>query len=501
MEQPDIFIQKVNEVYLKVLCEEHIHEELRQFFTFIAPDAKWSPAFKDRKWDGKIRLYSKLTHQLYAGLLRYLITFATERKYTIDFEPHIGLMNNFSLEEADNYIKSLDIWSRGVSVEARDYQIVGLAKAIRYKRMLMLSPTASGKSYMIYSILRYLLDHECQKGIIIVPTISLVEQMYSDFIDYSHDTWDVMANCHKVFQGQVKKTEKPITITTWQSVYEQKRKGFFEEFDFVIGDEAHTFQANSLKSCMTKMVNAKYRIGTTGTLDNWKVHKLTIEGLFGPNSKLTTTKRMMDEKQVADLSIKAIILKHPTHLCGIVKKFKTRAYQREIEYLIGSQSRNNFLANLAISLKGNTLMLFQFVEKHGKILNELVESKVAEGRKVFFVCGETDVEQREAVRAIVEKETDAIVIASYGVFSTGVNIRNLHNVIFASPSKSKIRVLQSVGRGLRLGDNKTHMTLYDISDDLRIDDFKNHTLKHFSERVKIYKAEEFKISNYQVELK
>ena len=499
----DIVVTKINEVFLKVICDkDHITQEIEDFFTFWSPGFQWSPAYKQKKWDGKIRLYSKYVCKLYTGLTRHLIEFANSRKYTIEFQEKIGLMNNFSLEEAAEYIKTLNVHAHGSPIEPREYQIVGVAKAIRYRRMLMLSPTNSGKSYMMYCISRWLLDHDCKKGLIIVPTISLVEQLKTDFEDYANGVWDVDENIHKVWAGEVKKTDKPITISTWQSIYEKKRKGFFEEFDFVIGDEAHGFKADCLKSIMTKLINARYRIAMTGTLDNWKVHRLIIEGLFGPNSKLTTTKQMIDNKQSADLHIKALILKHPMSMCRMVAGFTAKtAYQKEMKYLIGSVPRNRFLTNLVCSLNGNSLMLFQYVDMHGKILHKMVEDKVAKGRKVFYIHGKTEVEDREAVRSIVENETDAIIIASYGVFSTGINIRNLHNIIFASPSKSKVRVLQSIGRGLRVSDSKTSMTLYDVADDLRIEDFINFTLRHFAERVKIYKAEEFRISNYPIELK
>jgi superfamily II DNA or RNA helicase len=155
---------------------------------------------------------------------------------------------------------------------------------------------------------------------------------------------------------------------------------------------------------------------------------------------------------------------------------------------------------LVLSLEGNTLILFQFVEKHGKDLHTTIKDAAGK-RHVFFVYGGTDVEIRESVRSITEKETNAIIVASYGTFSTGVNIRNLHNIVFASPSKSRIRNLQSIGRGLRKGDNKTEATLFDIADDFRVGKFVNYTLKHFIERVKIYDEEKFKYKFYNIELK
>ena len=162
--------------------------------------------------------------------------------------------------------------------------------------------------------------------------------------------------------------------------------------------------------------------------------------------------------------------------------------------------RSVFIKNLALSLDGNSLILFQFVEKQGKPLFNLIQTEAKE-RKVFFIFGGTEVETRESIRAITEKESNAIIIASYGTFSTGINIRNLHNVIFASPSKSRVRNLQSIGRGLRKGDNKETATLFDIADDMRIGKHANFTLNHFIERVKIYDEEKFNYKFYNIELK
>jgi superfamily II DNA or RNA helicase len=174
-------------------------------------------------------------------------------------------------------------------------------------------------------------------------------------------------------------------------------------------------------------------------------------------------------------------------------------YQDEIDYLVSSNARNNFIKNLALKIKGNTLILFQLVEKHGKGLHELIRNK-AENRDVFFVFGGVDTEEREQVRAITEKSNNAIIVASYGTFSTGINIRNLHNIIFASPSKSRIRNLQSIGRGLRLKDNNSHATLYDISDDLTYNEKENYTLNHFRERINIYSEEDFDYEIHNIEL-
>ena len=276
-------------------------------------------------------------------------------------------------------------------------------------------------------------------------------------------------------------------ITTWQSVYLQP-KSWFKQFDVIFGDEAHQFKAKSLSTVMEKLEHVRYRIGTTGTIDNKKVHKLVLEGMFGPVHKVTTTKELMDSNRLATLNISCIILKYDE----VTRQSRNKnLYQDEMDFIVLHDKRNNFITNLSLKMNGNTLVLFQYVEKHGKVLYELIKQKAEEGRKVFFVYGGVDTEDREAIRHITEKESNAIIIASYGTFSTGINIPSLENVIFASPTKSKIRNLQSIGRGLRLKDGKTECNLYDIADDLHWKSWKNHTIKHFAERVKTYAEEKF----------
>jgi len=327
-----------------------------------------------------------------------------------------------------------------------------------------------------------------KKVLIIVPTVSLVEQMVSDFKDYSGGNgWDTERNCHKILSGAAKTTEKRVVVSTWQSVFKQPEK-YFEQFGAVIGDEAHLFKAKSLTSIMTKLKTCPFRVGTTGTLDGTQTHRLVLEGLFGRAYEVTKTKELMEQKILSDLRIDCLLLSYPDIDREAVKRAK---YQDEIRWIIGSPRRNKFISGMSQRLKGNTLILFQFVEDHGKVLNSLVRACVPPERKVFFVHGGTEAADREEIRKIVESESDAIIIASYGTFSTGISIRRLHNIIFASPSKSRIRVLQSIGRQLRVSQDKTVARLYDIGDDLSWKSWKNHTLRHMNERMKLYETEGF----------
>jgi superfamily II DNA or RNA helicase len=484
----DLILHKKDEAFIQFECDRSIAQELSDYFTFFVPGYQFTPAYKSRMWDGKIRLADLRSFTIYHGLVHYIQKFCAERDYSLVVDDDVIVSENFSLIEAVDFIRTLNL-----PVEPRDYQIKAFVNAIRNHRLLLLSPTASGKSLILYLIVRYLQESDYRKGLLIVPTTSLVEQMYKDFEDYGYDSEE---NCHRQYAGKDKTIDKFLTITTWQSIYKND-KDYFEQFDFVLGDEAHQFKAKSLTTILSGCSNAKYRIGTTGTLDGTQTHRLVLEGLFGPVYKATTTSELIEKGQLADFKIKCLVLKYPEHIC---KEAREWDYNTEIDYIVRNQARNEFIKNLALSLTGNTLILFQFVEKHGKDLHQIIKDK-AGNRHVFFVYGGTDVEIRESVRAITEKESNAIIVASYGTFSTGINIRNLHNIIFASPSKSKIRNLQSIGRGLRKGDNKESATLFDIADDFRIGKHANYSLKHFIERCKIYDEEKFNYKFYNIELK
>ena len=487
-----ISVRKLNHYNLHVDCDYGIAAELKEFFSFFVPGYRFMPAFKRRVWDGKIRLYDANSGELPAGLYPQLTIFAKTRNY--------GLKHNrtkYGLATDENTINPEDIFyfakTLNLPFELRDYQFTGISHAIKNKRAILLSPTGSGKSLIIYYLIRWFLANYNKKVLIIVPTTSLVEQMYSDFVTYKMP--EKMA--HRIYSGKEKTDEAEIFISTWQSIYKLP-KIWFQQFGAVFGDECHGFKSKSLMSIMSKATEAEYRYGTTGTLDGTQTHELVLQGLFGKVHKVTTTKKLQDNDTLAKLDIKRIILNYSQKS---KKDFGKRTYQEEIEFIVENKKRNNFITNLTIDQNGNTLVLFNWVEKHGKPLFNSINNKVNnEKRKVFFVFGGTDTTDREAIRGIIEKQTNAIVVASLGTFSTGINIRNLHNIIFASPSKSQIRVLQSIGRGLRKSDNNKPTKLFDVIDNLYYDKKKNFALLHSEERLKIYKNEEFIFKTYEIDL-
>jgi superfamily II DNA or RNA helicase len=483
----DIIISKKNEVFIKLECEPHILYELAPYFTFSVESAKFMPQHRrGRGWDGEIRLLSTATGEIYAGLLDRIIAKIKIHGYSYEFRDnkYYGLPFEINDEISEEGVKGY--MSYICNFTPYDYQINAVYECLRYNRKTVISATSSGKSYMIYALVRYYATKGL-KILVVFPTTSLIHQMFKDWSEYG---WDPENYCHMIYSGQDKNNNSPITLSTWQGIH-RLDKSFFEDYDCVIVDECHGCKSKSLIEIMKKSHNAKYRFGFTGTLSNGgkdsQTHEWVISGLFGPPYKAVGTKELIEKGRASQLDIHCLVLKHNPQ--------KFDKYEDEIQFLITNQKRNNFIKNLTLDLKGNTLVLFSRVETHGLPLYESINSDSDDKRKVFFVHGGVNVQEREQVREITERENNAIIVASYGVFSTGISIKNLHNVIFASPSKSRIRNLQSIGRVLRKGDNKDKATLYDISDDCTCNSRKNYTLNHFIERVKIYTEEDF---NYEI---
>lgn len=484
-----ITVQMQNHSMMAVVCEPSIRAELSEYFSFMVPGAKFMPAYKRRQWDGKIRLFNSLTCELNVGLYTKLCRFAADRHYHIEMKhSRYGLPNATNKVDHQKLVASQALWK--MPFPPRDYQYDAITHGIQRKRAVLLSPTGSGKSFIIYNLKRWYLENHDKSVLIVVPTTSLVEQMFKDFKDYGYDA---ESNCHIIYSGKDKNTDKRVVITTWQSVY-RLGKEWFEQFGCVFGDECHLFKAKSLTTLMDKCVQAEYRFGTTGTLDGSQVHKLVLEGLFGPTKRVTFTRDLQEQGTLAKLKIEMLMLDYPKEIRRINKD---RTYQEEVDFLVRHEPRNKLIRNIALTQQGNTLVLYQFVEKHGEVLYKLIKEK---SEKVYYVHGGTDTSDREAIRGIVEKQDGAIIVASLGTFSTGINIKNLHNIVFASPSKSQVKVLQSIGRGLRKADNGQDTKLYDLSDDLSWQSKKNFTLKHAEERVKIYTKEKFEFELHKVHI-
>jgi len=485
--KPDIVITSENETHALVHADDGILREIRDKYAFRPEGYQFDKRYKAGVWSGWIRIFNEQNKTLPKGLVPDLIDWSQAQNYNVQITPD-GFRH---FTEKIEY----DIEGMNLPFAPHDYQVEAVTRCLDKKRQIILSPTASGKSFIIYMLCQALF--RSNRILIVVPTVGLVTQLFSDFRNYSvKNGFHVEELVHTIYSGQEKYSGKPITISTWQSIFRMPT-AFFQSFDAVIVDEVHSASSDSLSGILAKCLNARLRFGLTGTLSESKVSEKTLIGHFGPVHRMITTSELMDRGTVSNLKINAIVLKHQGEIPGL-------SYQDEMDYIVRSEKRNAFITNLVSKLKGNTLVLFQYVEKHGRVLEKMLVEK---GVNVQFVYGGTEVTDRENVRKIAESKDGVVILASAQIFSTGVSINRLHNIVIASPTKSKIRILQSIGRTLRKHEEKEIAVMYDLGDDLRgvtksgsTKKKPNHTLKHFGERIKIYKAEKFTVKIMEIDL-
>lgn len=501
-----IKLQPVNASFVRVEIDDFgLEQDFSDFFTFLTPGYKFMPKYKSGIWDGKTRLYNQRTKYLPAGLVDVAKKFAAlrEEEIEVNIEPN---ELNIDPEEILGFVDSLNLHARGKPIELREYQREAIVRIIQQRRCIAIAPTSSGKSALLYCLIRWLLAKEPEERILlVVPSTQLVEQMYSDFADYSSGNgWDVEQEVQMLYSGKEKVFSKSVMISTWQSLNSMMKNGtkmfsdIVEQTTVGLYDEAHGYKSTEVIKTMDRFIHAYRRVGTTGTLDGSKINELTLTGLMGPTFQVTTTKQLMDDGHVTPLKIQAIVLKHPEELRKFHKGMK---YTEEINYIVSSEARNTFISRLALSCTGNTLILYNFVDRHGSVIyEEIVRRNKDENRKIYFIHGAVATKEREIIRKIVEIESNAIIVATASLFSTGTNIPSLENIIFAIPTKSTIRVRQSIGRGLRLKTGKKFCTLFDISDDLSYKAYRNTTLKHLVERIRIYDQEQFDYKIVKIDL-
>lgn len=474
----DVVIKKTDDVHIRIHADPGIKMELAAHFTFEVPGYKFMPAYKNGTWDGKIRLFHAMSGQLYTGLVDHVKDFCSVRGYDIMVDPALEpdeIPEDIGYGLAKHY---------KTKYEPRYYQADTVHISLSHKRAILLSATSSGKSFSIYLIVRYL--QEIGKRIlIVVPTTSLVRQMHSDFVDYNNG--ELPFSVSMIEGTKVKDNTADLVIATWQGIH-RLSKDWFDEFDAVIGDECHSFKAKSLIGIMEKCTDCEYKLGFTGTLDGAECNELVLQGLFGKKHHIIDVATLIADGTLVDFKIFGMVLNYPE---WVKKALRKSEYKTEMDYIVQQSNRNLLIRNLARKINGNTLILYEYVEKHGSVLYDLLKS---DDHIVLFVSGKDSTDYREDVRRITEENDNVIIIASYGVFRQGINIVNIDNLIFASPTKSKIRFMQSIGRVLRRGINNTKSTLYDIADDLSIGSYENHTLRHFRERIKTYAIEGLKYS-------
>jgi superfamily II DNA or RNA helicase len=467
-----------------IVADQSIIRELYENFRFRVEGYRFTPKFKAGIWDGYINLISQrgiCPVGLVPDVMKYAISVGYPVKVSEEFREFKAKL-------------VFDAVALQLPFELRDYQLAAIDRALEKKRQIMLLATSAGKSVVMYALARTIPG----KTLIIVPNISLISQIESDFNNYSvNNGFSVKENCHFIFAGKEKSANTQITVSTWQSIVNIKDNDFFEQFDSVICDEVHLASSKSIVSIMDRCTNAFYRIGVSGTLDGTKTNEMSLTANFGPVHRVVTAKQLMDAGHVTKAVVKPIVLVYPEAKC---KPIRGLPYDDELSVVVQSTRRNKFLSGFADSLQGNSLFLFRFVDKHAEVVKKLIEESDTK-KQVHIITADTKKDVREQLRNIVETTDDNIIISTYALFSTGVSINNLHHVVFASPTASSVKVLQSIGRSLRKHESKAIATIWDIVDDFRGDfKTKNYLLKHFEERLESYLSEQFEIKVKEIKL-
>lgn len=500
----DITIAFANHLNARILCSPDIACEIRDEFSYRPNGYQFTPKYKIGLWDGYLRLFSPHIGLLPLGLIYPFMQWAQSKGYTLHIDTHNGkFIERFDI---DGFLANQDQWCR---FEPYDYQIDAFRNMLVNNRALCLSPTGSGKSLIQFMLCRFLLEHTDYKILLSVPTTQLVEQMVSDFADYEQptDPFKVSEQCHKVYNGIDPKTDKRVVVSTWQSMFKQSAD-YLNQFECYICDEAHKADGKSISGMIAKMAQTNIlRFGLTGTLNGTKCHEMQLRALFGNIIKTRSTRQLMKDGNLASLDIRCIMYDYQDHAylkeALSVPKGKnqgTAKYLAEIDAITTYPPRMEAVLNLTMTRSHNTLVLFNFVEGHGKPMFEAAKAIAAKyNREVFYISGETPVEERELIRSKFAGQDNIVLFASYGTFSAGINVKNVHNLILAHPTKSVIRLLQSIGRVLRIADGKTKATLYDIVDDMsRGRKQKNYLYNQFVERLGIYEEQQF---DYEIETK
>jgi superfamily II DNA or RNA helicase len=493
----DIKVHFYDFSHVRIECDESTFYELRDFFSFEADGYKFNPKYRYGQWDGRIRLldYNRL---LPYGLVGQIKKFCSNMSYSVWIDPKIFETEDLTREDFDAWLSKQEIYSGNAKIEPHWYQKDAVYEGLVNRRRILNLPTSAGKSLIQALLARYYLENYEGKILIIVPTTALTTQMANDFVDYRLFSHSMIK---KIGGGADKadraKNDAPIIVGTWQTVVKQPKE-WFSQFGMMMNDECHLATGKSISSIISGLNNCMFKFGLSGSLRDGKANVMQYVGMFGEIFRPVSTSKLMEDGQVTELKINSIFLRYPDEF---TVKLKGKTYQEEVKIITGLKRRTKWIAQLSVKLAKkdeNAFVMFKHVT-HGKEIFEAIKELGYE--KVYYVSGEVDTETRNALKVMAENGKGIIIVASYGVFSTGISVKNLHHVIFAHGVKSKIIVLQTVGRVLRKHGSKAVATVWDLIDDAGVKPKSlntkkkythlNYLLKHGIDRIQRYADEKF----------
>ena len=509
----DLKILKFNESFLKIESDDiGIIEDIYENFAFLIKNHRYDPRVVAGKWNGVKHLFDKRKRTLYSGLLLDLLELCHKRKYTFDIDQSLLNQDSISIEDLKHIVEDViePKAKDGSKLVPYDYQYAALQYQLSMNRSVSIASTSAGKSLIAYLSLRVyqmMGDYSTKKMMLVVPTKNLVEQMFNDFKEYSNGTsWSIDRHVQKVNSDYTKYITKNSVISTWHSA-SKFDSDFFDDLAVILVDEVHTAEASTLNSMLTQCTKTAIRHGMTGTLDDWECHEMTIKGLFGPIKKFVDAKTLIDTGRATKVKVNVIVLKHTEddrqRLYELMQDTKDKKkYLTEGRFISSLKTRQKLLYDMFLAAKGNTLILFDLKEDYGIPLYEGFKELYPH---CHLITGDVDTDERTDIKSILESSTEKqVLFASFRTMSIGESIKNLHNLFIVSSKKSKIAVLQALGRLMRLHQSKSHANLYDITDDLCYKKRLNFSYQHSFHRLNYYYKEKhelnfikFDMSNYK----
>jgi superfamily II DNA or RNA helicase len=466
------------------------------------------PLVKKKIWDGNICFIEKKGPfwKVPIGLWREVLEIGKEFNIDIDIE---GLdkiiLGDLTLEEFQKWV---DEFFKDKEITPRDYQIEAAWKIVKYRYSVSEIATSSGKtliSFMIFAFLKKM--GLIRKFLMIVPNSNLVFQGNDDFTDYG--VGELGVRIQQIGGGSKLREGCDLIIGTFQSLV-KKDEDFFDEIDAVFVDEAHHTNSMSIKKIVAKCMHSKWRFGLTGTLTKrGSADHLTIQQFLGPVVVEISPDFLFQHNHATPVHIKVVRL---NWLSDEIKQkladLKANSqnlegneiYNLERKLVIESEKRLNYVVDFISKTSKNSLVLFQSVkDEYGKqIWNRLRE--ITNDKEVFYVDGDTDETLREEYKNRMSNGENKVLVATYGTFSTGISINNLHNIFLVESYKSEVLIKQSLGRGMRKMEGKDKVNVIDFVDDFSSPKYKNYLLKHSEARIEIYKNEKFKYKIFNVNL-
>tara|TARA_B100000900_G_scaffold412619_1_gene434788 strand:- start:4624 stop:6126 length:1503 start_codon:yes stop_codon:yes gene_type:complete len=477
-------------------------EQLNISLTKRIDSWRFNPLVKRGVWDGYIS-YFKDNKWIPSGLWRYVYNVCKEYKFDLKIDGVTELFDkNISAEWFEKY--ALELF-KGSEITPRDYQIEAAYNILKFRKCLSELATSAGKTLISFLTVAYLLEQEKAKKILfIVPNVSLVVQATEDFNDYNFAN-RINIKVQQIYSGQKIREGRNVVIGTYQSLV-KKGKEYFDQFDAVIIDECHKMKSQSIKTILSKCVNAEYRYGLSGTIPKeGTLDRLTLMAYTGPLISEVNAYFLQQEGYIANCKVKVIEMDYAPESAKNAftemahNKYENKdVFQLEQNYVINSEPRLDFICKVIGKIPRNSLILFHRIE-HGKKIYEKLRQET--NKQVYYVDGGIDKDVREEFKKKMEKGDDVAIVASYGTFSTGISIKKIHNIFFTESFKSEVIIRQSIGRGLRQHHSKSNVLIIDFVDDLCTEEWKNYLMKHSKTRQKIYREQrfEYEVKKFQFE--